>query len=152
DQLHPSRLPRRELRGFEWHDVSYAVCGAQVHVHRRPRPQWTTGLRQQLEPHIDAERWRKCPGVGEPVSARERVLVETYEVECTALARVRGMGRALLSVEAAYPRRLLRRHHRHRVALPHAAREYGAGRHGTVTCEGEDAVDGQAEQAFLRAR
>ncbi|HVN43829.1 MAG TPA: hypothetical protein VMT66_01160 [Steroidobacteraceae bacterium] len=148
DELHPLRNPGAELGGLERHRVSHTVRGPQVHVHRGPGAQRCAARGEQLEPHIEAQRGRECPRLGQPVPARERALVGSRDVQGATLAGVPARHGPLLRVDAANAHRMPGRHDVQRISRGDAPAEDGAGRHGAVPGEREDPIHREAEQAL----
>src|SRR5689334_4421297 len=120
--------------------MSHPVRGPEVHVHRRPGAQYSAAFGQQLEPHIEARGWGECLRMREPVAPRERTLLHRGEIQRATLARASRTHCALLSVDAANAYRQLSGHHEHGVTHTHTAREYRAGRHGTLAWQREDPI------------
>src|SRR5437764_5667846 len=97
-----------------------------MHVQRRPRRKLHFGIGEELQPHVDARGGRERLGLGEPVAAADGAALDPREIQRTALAGASAVGTAALSVDAAHPRRCVRRHHHDSVSGANAPREYGS--------------------------
>ncbi|CUK16824.1 Uncharacterised protein [Achromobacter xylosoxidans] len=154
-QLHPARLARGQRVGRQRHHVRHLPRRADVHVQRRPGSQRRIGRRQQRQGHIDVARRQEAARIGDPVAARDRALVDPRQVQGAALAGRAGLAGLVLRVDAAYPHPRARRHQAQVgivVAGARAAAMRGAGHHGAVAGQGENAVHRQPEQAGAIAR
>ena len=150
-QLHERRPAPLKLRRFERHQVRDGVRRAEMHVQRRPRRKLHFGIGEELQPHVDARGGRERLGLGEPVAAADGAALDPREIQRTALAGASAVGTAALSVDAAHPRRCVRRHHHDSVSGANAPREYGSGRDRAVTGQREHPIHREAKKAIRGA-
>ncbi|CAB3927484.1 hypothetical protein LMG26858_06027 [Achromobacter anxifer] len=149
-QLHPAGLPRRQRFGAQRHGVRHVVRRADMHVQRRPGAHGRVRRVQQRQRHVDMARGQETARVGDPVAARNGVLVDARQVQGAALAGRAGLAGLVLGVDAAHAHARAGRHQPQVSGIVTGARQAGMGRardHRAVAGQGEHAVDRQPEQA-----
>jgi hypothetical protein len=151
-QLHAHPLPGREHVAVEQRDVRDAMQRAEMHVQRRPVRQRQSRIGEQRQ--FDVEPRRRCdqPRIGDGIAALDVRLLDAGQVQRAALARMAGVHRPILRMDAAHACRAAGAHDRKRVAGRHAARERGSRHDGALPGEREHAIDGEPEQPVVAAR
>ena len=151
EELHVAGGPRGQFVGVQEQRHGDAFAGAGVEAHRLAVLQGPGGAGQDLQEGVQAPGGQQGPRGRHHHAPLHFFLFQALEVDGGAVAG-QGLFHGLaVHLEAPHPGLVARGIDGHRLPHLQAAGDGGAGDHGAEALDGEDPVDGQAEDALARA-